>query len=94
MTCPLSMGLIRNQIQILFGSANACDQRLATNGLSTPPDFFASPLHCLVRLTEIISWGVVGRTPTSCRWLICPAWIRQGTAFGAHSPARCDRLLR
>ena len=73
---------------------NACDQRLATNGLSTPPDFFASPLHCLVRLTEIISWGVVGRTPTSCRWLICPAWIRQGTAFGAHSPARCDRLLR
>ena len=30
MTCPLSMGLIRNQIQILFGSANVGDQQLAT----------------------------------------------------------------
>jgi hypothetical protein len=27
---------------------NARDQRLATKGLSTPPDFIASPLHFLV----------------------------------------------
>jgi hypothetical protein len=30
-------------------SANASNQRLATKGLSTPTDFIASPLHCLVR---------------------------------------------
>jgi hypothetical protein len=29
---------------------NAKDQRLATKGLSTPPDFIASPLHRLVRI--------------------------------------------
>jgi hypothetical protein len=28
---------------------NDGDQRLATKGLSTPPDFIASPLHRLVR---------------------------------------------
>ena len=28
--------------------ANGGDQRLATKGLSTPPDFIASPLHRLV----------------------------------------------
>ena len=33
--------------------ANDRDQRLATKGLSTPPDFIASPLHRLVRP----SWG-------------------------------------
>ena len=31
--------------------ANDCNQRLATKGLSTPPDFIASPLHHLVRLS-------------------------------------------
>ena len=49
MTCPLSMGLIRNQIQILFGSANVGDQQLATMGLSTPQDAIAILLHRLVR---------------------------------------------
>jgi hypothetical protein len=29
---------------------NAKDQRLANKGLSTPPDFIASPLHRLVRI--------------------------------------------
>jgi hypothetical protein len=28
---------------------NGCNQRLATRGLSTPTDFIASPLHCVVR---------------------------------------------
>jgi hypothetical protein len=37
-TCPLSMGLIRNQIQILFGSANDCDQWLAAHGLAITQD--------------------------------------------------------
>ena len=32
----------------LITSANDCDQRLATKGLSTPPDFIASPLHRVV----------------------------------------------
>ena len=27
---------------------NDRNQRLATEGLSTPPEFIASPLHCLV----------------------------------------------
>jgi hypothetical protein len=43
------MGLIRNQIQILFGSANARDQQIAANGLSTPQDAIAILLHRLVR---------------------------------------------
>jgi hypothetical protein len=30
---------------------NGGNQRLATDGLSTPPDFIASPLHRLVRLS-------------------------------------------
>ena len=29
--------------------ANTGNQRLATEGLSTPTDFIASPLHCVVR---------------------------------------------
>ena len=49
MTCPLSMGLIRNQIQILFGSANVGDQQLATKGLSIPVGLIASLLHRVVR---------------------------------------------
>jgi hypothetical protein len=30
-------------------TSNVGDQRLATSGLSTPPDSIASPLHCVVR---------------------------------------------
>jgi hypothetical protein len=35
-----------------LAARNGCDQRLATRGLSTPPDFIASPLHRLVRLRD------------------------------------------
>jgi hypothetical protein len=35
---------------IFLLSHNTGDQRLATKGLSTPPDFIASPLHRFVRL--------------------------------------------
>ena len=39
---------------------NGCNQRLATKGLSTPPDFIASPLHCVVRAAPP-TW------PSQCR---------------------------
>ncbi len=32
---------------------NGGDQRLATKGLSVQPDFIASPLHRVVRLSEL-----------------------------------------
>jgi hypothetical protein len=48
----------------VFLSDNGGDQRLATRGLSTPPDFIASPLHCFV-----IPGGSIGRevNPSSLR---------------------------
>ncbi|MFM7117480.1 MAG: hypothetical protein ACKO0N_12675, partial [Planctomycetota bacterium] len=40
---------VASQQFFLFSLTNGGDQRLATKGLSTPPDFIASPLHRFVR---------------------------------------------
>jgi hypothetical protein len=44
-----TIGVEATRLWLWYSWPNGGDQRLATKGLSTPPGFIASPLHCFVR---------------------------------------------
>jgi hypothetical protein len=66
---------------------NAGNQRLATKGLSTPPDFIASPLHRVVR-----SGLTAARTRVEVSQ--CVSGIRLAVAFPSRQLARDPRFVR